>query len=134
MVQKSFPFVASETIVDHKGRYIIVSCILFSTPLTLGNVYAPNYDDPTFIYSFLSCIPNIYSHCLMTGDFNCIMSPILDKSSKKIIALSKCASVIHTFMQKYGICDAFRNLHPSERKYSFFSHAHLTYSPHCYLS
>lgn len=129
LVHKSVPFVASDTIVDHKGRYIIVSGTLFSTPLTLANVYAPNYDDPTFISSFLSCIPNMHSHPLiLAGDFNCVMSPVLDRSSKKIIALSKCASVIQTFMQKYGIRDAFRHLHPSKREYSFFSHVHQTYS------
>lgn len=31
-------------------------------------------------------------------------------------------------MQKYGIYYAFHHLHPSERKYSFFSHVHLMYS------
>ena len=78
LVDKSTPFVASEVIADPKGRYVIVTGELFSTPLVLASVYAPNWDDTSFISSFLSAIPNLDSHLLILGgDFNCKMSPVL---------------------------------------------------------
>ncbi len=122
LIHKSTPFVISQVIADHKGRYVIVTGTLFSIPLILANVYAPNYDDATFITSFLSCIPDLHSHSLILGgDFNFVMCPRLDRSSKKVMSLSKCATIIQSFLRNYGICDAFRFLNPSTRKFSFFS-------------
>ncbi len=75
---------------DHKGRYVIVTGTLFSIPLILANVHAPNYDDATFITSFLSCITDLHSHSLIPGgDFNFVMCPRLDRSSKNVMSLSK---------------------------------------------
>lgn len=83
LIHKSTPFVVSQVIADHKGRYVIVTGTS-SIPLILANVYAPNYD-VTFIASFLSSIPDLHSHSLVLGgDFNCVMCPQLDRSSKKL--------------------------------------------------
>lgn len=129
LVDKSTPFVASEVIADPKGRYVIVTGKLFSTPLVLASVYAPNWDDTSFISSFLSAIPNLDSHLLILGgDFNCTMSPVLDKSSRRTTGPSKCALLIQYFLQKYAMCEAWRFLHPTDRQYSFYSHVHQTYS------
>ena len=38
LVDKSTPFVASEVIADLKGRYVIVTGELFSTPLVFASV------------------------------------------------------------------------------------------------
>lgn len=129
LVNKSTPFIASDVITDPKGRYVIVTGKLFSTPLVLANLYAPNWDDTNFISTFLSAIPNLDSHSLILGgDFNLVMSPALDRSSQRVTGPSKCASLIQMFLQKYGLCDAWRFLHPSARQYSFFSHVHHTFS------
>lgn len=118
LVHKSTPFAVSQVIADHRGRYVIVTGTLFSTPLILANVYAPNYDDVSFMTSFLSCIPDLHSHSLVLGgDFNCVMCPRLDRSSKKVISLSKCAVIIQSFLHSFGIRDPFRFLNPSARKY-----------------
>lgn len=54
--------------------------------------------------------------------------PILIDLPKDYCIIKIHTSVIHTLMQKYGLCDAFRYLKTSERIYSFFSHVHQTYS------
>ena len=74
-------------------------------------------------------IPNLDSHLLILGgDFNCKMSPVLDKSSQTNTGPSKCALLIQSFLQKYAMFEAWRFLHPTDRQYSFYSHVHQTYS------
>ena len=107
LVDKSTPFVASEAIADPKGQNVIVTGKLFSIPLVRASVYAPNWDGTSFISSFLSAIPNLDFHLLILGgDFNCTMSPVLDKSSRRTTGPSKCTLLIQYFPQKYAMFKA----------------------------
>ncbi len=113
LIHKSTPFVISQVIADHKGRSCHCNRNFVFNPPNFANVYAPNYDDATFITSFLSCIPDLHSHSLILGgDFNFVMCPRLDRSSKKVMSPLKSATIIQSFLNNYGICDA--------RKFSFF--------------
>ena len=62
LVHKNILFAPSKTISDPQGRFIIVSGSLFNTPVALISVYAPNWDDVSFINRLTSLIPNLNSH------------------------------------------------------------------------
>jgi endonuclease/exonuclease/phosphatase family metal-dependent hydrolase len=95
LVDKATPFVASEVIADPKGRYLIVTGKLFSTPLVLASVYAPNWDDTNLISSFLSAIPNLNSqYLILGGDFNCKFPQFLTSSHEQLQAHLKYALLI----------------------------------------
>jgi len=64
---------------------------------------------------------------------NCAIDPTLDRSSSRPVAPSKTAQTLSAFMDHYGYVDPWRFLHPSVRQYSFFSHAHRSYSRIDYL-
>ena len=59
MVRKGVPFIHKDTISDKEGRYVMVTGEIYSTPLTLLNIYAPNIDNPLFFQKVMSLIPNI---------------------------------------------------------------------------
>lgn len=64
--------------------------ILYQQPVVLASIYTPNWDDHSFFNSVLSLIPNLDSHTLILGgDLNCVIDPVLDRSSPRIIPPSK---------------------------------------------
>ncbi len=80
---------------------------------------------------FLGVLGKFYRNrkgLILGGDLNFVMCPRLDRSSKKVISPSKSATIIQSFLRNYGICDSFRFLNPSTRKFSFFSQVHQSYS------
>lgn len=48
VIRKNFPFVHHYTIADKEGKYVLVTCEIQSTPISIFNIYGPNWDDPEF--------------------------------------------------------------------------------------
>lgn len=129
LIRKGISFSPTKIISDSYGRYIIVTGQLYNIPVVLVNVYAPNFDDERFFTSLLNTIPDLDTHQLiMAGDFNLVLCPALDRSSNKPAPLSKSARIIHSFMNIYKVVDPWRFFFPNQRKYSFFSPVHHSYS------
>ena len=129
LIHKSVPFAASETIADPNGRFVIVVGRLHTSPVILACVYAPNWDDFQFMYKFLSSIPHLDTHQLiLSGDFNCVINPLLDKSSNKMATKSKTSECTKSFLKACAMADPWQSLFPTKREYSFFSPVHHTFS------
>ena len=81
MISKNVQFTASQVQTDSAGQYVIVVGKLYSLPVILACIYAPNWDDPSFFTNFFSHLPDMTSHHLkLGGDINCALSPLLDRS------------------------------------------------------
>lgn len=129
LIHKDISFNPSDVLADRNGRYIIVSGLLFNTPVILANIYAPNFDDDKFFTKFFSAIPNLHSsYLIIGGDLNLCLNPQLDRTSQRGAALSKSAKIINSFLNDYAVTDIWRFLNPSTRGYSFFSHVHQSFS------
>ncbi len=86
--------------------------------MILACVYAPNRDDPKFINKFFSSLPYLDTHWLiLSGDFNCVMNPLLDKSSSKPTIKSQTSECIKGFLESYALSDPWRFLNPTQREY-----------------
>jgi len=73
--------------------YVIVVGV-FSVPLSLVNVYGPNFDKPEFKKKF-DQIPDISdTYLIVGGDFNCVLDSYLDKSSSTKIVSSNSNSYV----------------------------------------
>ena len=121
LIHKSVPFAFTRMVSDPNGRYLIVIGMIYDTPVLLVNVYAPNWDD----VNFFSNLPDMSSHFLILGgDFNCWLSPQLDRSSKKTATPSGSAKTIRDFMSECAITDPWRFFNPTGKAYSFFSNVH----------
>lgn len=129
LIDRNTPFMTTSVEADPAGRYVIVVGQIYTFPVILANVYAPNWDDSTFFTNFFSRLPNMISHYLILGgDMNCTLSPMLDRSSPRSSYLSRSARSIQLFLESYGVVDVWRFRNPASRSYSFFSSVHSTYS------
>lgn len=80
--------------------------MLYHVPVLLVNVYAPNWDDVSFINKLVSLLPDLNSHSMIFGgDINCVMDPSLDRSNPKSLSRSKMAQALSTFMDQVGGCN-----------------------------
>lgn len=64
LIHKDIPFQAKEVIANTNRRFIIVSGHLFTSPVILVNVYAPNFDDSNFFHKLSSMIPAVLPNYL----------------------------------------------------------------------
>lgn len=109
LINKRIQFSLNAIMADPNGRYVIVSGLLFQTPVLLVNVYAPNWDDAEFSNKLLSSLPNLDTHRLiLAGDLNCTIDPLLDKSSPKSTSPSVMSRVFSDFMRLNGCLDPWR--------------------------
>lgn len=103
---------------------------LYSTQVTLANVYGPNWDDPLFFTNFIAALPDLNNNQLILGgDFNCVLHPKLDKSNPRPNSkISNSGAVIQSFIDTYALFDPWRRDNPTTRQYSFFSPVHHSFS------
>ena len=74
LIRKGIPFKHKATIAYREGRYIIVTGELYSTSLTLVNLYGPNCDSPQFFKKVFYLIPDMsQSNLIIGGDVNCVL-------------------------------------------------------------
>lgn len=97
---KGIPFKLNKSISDKEGRYVIVTGEIYNTPLTMINIYAPNFDNPQFLKKIIDLIAeHNYQNIIMGGDFNCVIDPYLDKSIKvgKRLVKTKTCEFLNTY-------------------------------------
>ena len=115
LFRKNVPFKHTDTIVDHQGRFLIVTGELYSSPVTLLNIYGPNFDSPGFYSKILSRLPVSapQSNLIIGGDLNCVLDPYLDKSSQQKLKKTKTAELITSFMNNSKLVDIWRVINPT---------------------
>uniref|UniRef100_H3AQW7 Endonuclease/exonuclease/phosphatase domain-containing protein n=1 Tax=Latimeria chalumnae TaxID=7897 RepID=H3AQW7_LATCH len=115
-------------VTDPAGRFIIVHGRWGSKQVTFASIYAPNIDDPLVIQDFFLQLAQFPSPWVIGGDFNCALDTVVDRSSSVQVAQTHMAKNILASMKEYGLMDVWRHLHPTVREYSFYSHAHQSFS------
>lgn len=128
IIKKNVPFIHKQTISDKYGRYIIVRGEINAVPITLVNLYGPNYDDPSFFNKLLVKIPDAaLQNVIIGGDFNCVIDPIKDTRPSRTFK-SKSAATLNNYFRNINMVDIWRHLNPYSREYSFYSSVHKSYS------
>ena len=104
LINNKIQFTVSEIKLDVNGRYIIISGILFQTPVLLVNVYAPNWDDIVFMNRLLASLPDLNTHKLIFGgDLNLTINPILDRSNpKNSLSKTLCTENVQILVNIHG--------------------------------
>lgn len=59
---------------------------------------------------------------------NCVIDPTLDRSSSRAVSPSKMSQTVCTLMDQFGCIDTWGFVNATSRQYSFFSHAHRSFS------
>lgn len=129
LINKKIQFSSTNVTADKNGRYLIITGMLMLTQVLLVNVYAPNFDDVEFSNRLLSNILNLNTHLLIFGgDLNSVCDPVLDRSSPRKLSQTAMAKSFFDFIAHNGMVDPWRLRNPTLKKFSFFSHVHLSYS------
>ncbi|MQL20477.1 endonuclease, partial [Escherichia coli] len=94
--------------------------------ITFVNIYAPNIGAPKYIQQILTDIKGeIDGNTIIVGDFNIPLTS-MDRSSRQ--KTNKATEILKETIEKLGLIDIFRTLHPKKSEYTFFSSAHGTFS------
>uniref|UniRef100_A0A3B1JFC8 Reverse transcriptase domain-containing protein n=1 Tax=Astyanax mexicanus TaxID=7994 RepID=A0A3B1JFC8_ASTMX len=129
LIRKNIPFEHLLTKKDPNGRYLIVTGTILSRHVTFLNLYAPNFDDPSFFRSVFKLIPDMATtHLVIGGDFNCVLDPFMDKQSPPAGSPSNSTTVLNKLIQSLNIVDIWRLQNPTGKDFSFFSNVHKTHS------
>lgn len=102
LINKNLPITIQETITDPLGQYVLIHCQIYSENWTLLNLYAPNYDNVSFIQDIFLRVAGGHQHLLIGGDFNFCLDPVLDKSADAS-AQTKTAKTILEFMKDLNL-------------------------------
>lgn len=96
---------------------------------SLFNIYAPNNNEPNFMHNIFS---NVLQHSsgilLLGGDFNCVMSPHMDRQPSSKTPPSQMSKVLKHFITELGLVDIWKSRFPRSKDFTFYSHRHLSYS------
>ena len=93
LVHRDVLFEETKVTEDKDGRFVIVQGRLFNIPEVLVSLYAPNWDDVKFFSDLFARLPDPNTHRLILDrDLNCVLHPVLERSSSLPRALSKSAN------------------------------------------
>uniref|UniRef100_A0A803JPF9 exodeoxyribonuclease III n=1 Tax=Xenopus tropicalis TaxID=8364 RepID=A0A803JPF9_XENTR len=132
-IAKNVKFQLHQKHIDQDGRYIIITGLLQNQMTTLATVYAPNTSKKIFFQSFFTKLSETSEgRVIIGGDFNTTISNNLDRSRE---ILDTPAQSEHNRDSKYltkhlaaALVDIWREKHPLDRDYSYYSSAHNSYS------
>lgn len=114
---------------DTEGRYILVNGLIDGIQVSLINVYAPNEDDPSFITTlFTAILKHSSGLLLMGGDFNCVLSQLLDRQPASKAPVSRMGRILKYHSIEAGLVDVWRSKFPRTRNFTFYSSRHISYS------
>lgn len=129
LINKRIQFSRDQIVSDPHGCYVIVSGTLYQTSVVLVNVYAPYWDNPNFMTSLFSKIPNLDTrYLILGGDLNLVIDPKLDRSHSKKLTPTAMSKTLSSIMSELGCIDAWRLLHPFSKDFSYFLKVHQAYS------
>lgn len=129
LVHRQINFTPLATYRDPHGRYIMVNGSIDGVLVSLINIYAPNEDEPNFMHTISNLVLQKCSGVLLLGgDFNCVLSPYMDKQPSSKSHASQMSKALKHLTTELGLIDVWRNRFPRVRDYTFYSHRHASYS------
>ncbi len=128
LLSNKIQFQLTSQIKDKEGRYILVKGKLDNKEVTLLNVCMPPDQDKSFIKKIFDLLILESSGTLICGgDWNIQMQPKLDSTN-----FNKKKSQNSLFLQKilkeFGMIDTWRDLHPKQKQFTYYSPPHKEYS------
>ena len=132
LFSKKFAFVKISDIVDPDGRFLLVKGKIGDQLFSLVSYYTPNRGQAKFFKTMLDTLsPNLEGTIVFGGDSNTALDQGLDETKPpgaRLIRPTRESLKIAKLLHSFGLADTWRELNPSKRDYTHFSHPHLTYA------
>lgn len=126
LISKNIPFELISESKDKEGRFSLISGKINGVNITLLNVYAPPGSDFIFYGKVFEFMTQATGVCICGGDWNIRLNSKLDTS--KPVSQNSLQKKIKVLMSDQGIIDTWRDLYPTSRDYTHYSHSHTVYS------
>lgn len=82
------PFTELERRVDDQGRYILLKGTLDGSPVILGSIYAPNFDQDKFLHWLGTALAGWDTiPWILGGDWNAVLDVDMDRSHPRYMVL-----------------------------------------------
>lgn len=125
LISNKIKFECLKELKDKYVRYILVKRKLEEHMVTLLNIYAPSESEKSFFKTVFDIITQETEGKLICGgDWNVALNQTLDSSSTKKGSKTHLARYITINLTELGIIDVWRECHPLERDYTFYSAPH----------
>lgn len=125
LINKTLPFKLESCVKDGSGRYVIIKGLLFGKYISILHVYAP----PNHPSGFVTKSAELETECcIVGGDFNCHLNPLIDRMPADPRAPSKRARALIDTCEEGGFIDVWRTVHPTSKEFTFFSSAYKSSS------
>ena len=124
LIHQQFQFELKNSIIDDKGRFILLEVLVQESPFLLLNLYAPTKlsDQSVFFHEILSVLQtaNFNSECriIMGGDFNVHLDAVLDNSGGKS-EIKPTVKNIKDIMLTNKIIDVWRLRNPQTKLFTW---------------
>ncbi|OCT69297.1 hypothetical protein XELAEV_18040610mg [Xenopus laevis] len=119
---------------DPEGHFIIIIGHLQNQLTTLASVYAPNTSKQTFFRNFINKLSEISEgRVIVGGDFNTTLNTNVDRSQdildkQKTTCSDRDTKHLIHHLKDEALVDVWREKHPLDRDYTYYSNVHATYS------
>ncbi|OCT72159.1 hypothetical protein XELAEV_18035126mg [Xenopus laevis] len=134
LIAKNVKFLLKQQFLDPDGRYVILTGLLQNHLTTLASVYASNSSKKVFFKKIFNKLAQLSEGRLIVGgDFNTTLNNNLDRS-RDVRAGTLPNIQIHdsTYLTRClntdNLVDVWREKHPIDRDYSYYSSVHASYS------
>lgn len=110
LIKKSLPISICEIIRDDRdANFLILKGKLYNETLTIGALYGPNLDDPSFIQYVYSTVRNLNSTFeFIIGDYNITINPLLDNQNYLHDNNPRARERLKQIMEQHGYHDSLR--------------------------
>lgn len=121
---------------DDEGRLVMIEVEIGGKKCILVCIYAPNGNQKAFFQNLYSKLVEFdYSHICVVGDFNAIddkdkdyISGNKNQEGKKRSVKKRLPTICHQIQEEFGLKDIWREKHPEDRQYTYFSARHSSWS------
>lgn len=104
------------------GRYIILDCLYNNCQYTLGNIYGPNTDDPSFVHDLFETIGLTQGTSLILGgDFKIVQDPVLDRKGARHTndGNARMRAALKHYIDEFDLSDIWRCKNLRKKNYTW---------------
>ena len=126
LISNRVPFEKTSEMKDKEGRYVLVSGKIEDTEITILNVYIPPGSHISVYRKIFDLMSEARGILICGGDWNIRINPRLDSS--RMNTPTSTHKKIKILMSELGVIDLWREIHPTGRDYTHYSHPHDVYT------
>ena len=123
LIKRNTQIQVQKSVIDDRGRYVIIQYEEVGEKFVLVNIYAPNEDDPAFFLQVFKHMEEFDGRRIITGDFNLTMQSELDRTSNNSNNNENAAEIVRKYMEDTLMTDVWRDRNENTRIYTYMRKA-----------